>query len=196
MKEKSFEKLRPNKFSVISYGGSPAVWEQYGKTMQDIHRKITDKKYSASTQQVQLRNMEKYISEPETRIFFLTDKQSKTVVGFTYLYPTDIEPEYFSFAEQERQDRRFSLNQYLTMQLKTAEVGWTEILEAYRHQEGWSLLMDNLDYYLATHPFYETQVRVVTQQGNYSQTVAHRYKNNIIYRLPFTIMKKTAHMNI
>lgn len=116
-------------------------WEKYGNTLLDIHRQVTINKYSPELQKAQFSRIENYVSDSDTQVFFLKDSVSQAIVGFTYVHPTDIEPEYFSFAQQEQQQQQLSTDQYIDIQRRTAEVGWTEILDEYRHQGGWSLLM-------------------------------------------------------
>lgn len=180
------ENLQNAKFTVESYTGNDAIWEKYGNTLLDIHRQVTNNQYSPELQKAQFSRIENYVSDSDTQVFFLKDSVSQAIVGFTYVHPTDIEPEYFSFAQQEQQRQQLSTDQYIDIQRRTAEVGWTEILDEYRHQGGWSLLMNNLDLYLKNNSLYDTQVRIVTQTDNYSKAVAQRYKHNIIYRSAFT----------
>lgn len=99
--------------------------------------------------------MKRDLSRDDTNLVLLREKEGNRIVGFSYFYPSKESSE-------------------------TVEIGNTAILENFRGQGGWSLMMQNLDHGILSNSRYKTMIRTVRTANDYAEKVRRRYHSGII----------------
>lgn len=118
--------------------------------------------------------------EYSTHIVLLREADTGEIVGFTYAKPYD--QRLLQKNEKEMAQLGIDEKTYLDIYKNhTVEVGWTLIMEEYRHKGGWTQMMAELERSLKTNPQIQYMARTVREADNYALKVKRRYGPKIVY---------------
>jgi hypothetical protein len=171
-----------SQFKVELMRGDFRKWLIIRSEVYKVFKSATRDFLSPEDQTEEQRFLSADFCEPSNRIVLLKDKNSDTLVGFTLAKKFGFSLDLIPLHEREqnvfKMDRRSFVEMYNN---HTVEVGWTVILEKFRHQGGWSQMMDVLDESIRQDPDIHYMVRNVRTADRYSEKVRNRYLSKIVY---------------
>lgn len=152
-----------------------------GKLFIDRHGEETGGKLIADTR----RYTERYLSGAPTTGALLRENYTGDIIGMTFAFPSYYTPNFHMYSE-EFTANNLSFSEHADTLEKTAEVGWTVILEEHRGQGGWTLMMNSLELGLVSRKGiygreYDYHTRFVRKDNGYAEKIRQRYGEHIVY---------------
>ncbi|MDE2025689.1 MAG: hypothetical protein KGJ07_04305 [Patescibacteria group bacterium] len=171
-------------YTELLFGGKK-TWEKYAGIAREVLLKTLEGEMVSYGITVGLAMLEAEFSSASTVICLLRSKQDGNIIGFSSYEPATTELlRWNDVFEHERQDRKMRRGEFDDLQKRTASFGWTAILPDFRHQGGWSMLMDTMEERLKEDRRYTFMVRNVRTANDYAAKIARRYASNIVYSTP------------